>query len=93
MNHKLNKFLDYIFWIVWGLVGLWIILKIAGVIQTPIWIEMAPYAGFFFMAGKMHQTLNHLQEEITNLQIEMKYTQKKLNNIEQRLTLIEHKFT
>lgn len=47
---------DTIAWIVLGLILLWIILKIFGIINTPDLIVYAPYLGAVYLAGwAMHK--------------------------------------
>jgi len=45
------------------ILGIWIILKIAGVINTPVWVQMIPYVtGFIFIIGAIAFFVNLISE-------------------------------
>jgi len=46
-----RNFWDVLAWVVLFLIVLWLILKVMGIIQTPILIEYAPYFGAAYLAG------------------------------------------
>jgi hypothetical protein len=50
MKKELNVW-DIIAWIVLLLILVWLFLKVFGVINTPIFIEYAPYFGAVYLAG------------------------------------------
>ena len=57
---------DVLAWVVLAGILIWIILKVAGVIETPILIEYAPYFGAVYLAGwamhKLEVAVNDVQE-------------------------------
>ena len=75
MKNKLSIW-DLIAWLVLFLILLWLILKVTGIINTPILIEYAPYFGAVYLAGwAMHkletavsdvEKLNKFKDETVN---------------------------
>jgi len=57
---------DVLAWVVLAGILIWIILKVAGIITTPILIEYAPYFGAVYLAGwamhKLEVAVNDVQE-------------------------------
>lgn len=47
----MRKFLDYLAWFVLLGIFLWLVLKVAGVLNTPILIEYSPIFGAVYLAG------------------------------------------
>lgn len=85
MEWKKMSFWDILAWIVLGLITLWLILKVMGVINTPLWLEYAPLFGAVYLAGRamniLHRTAQDLREtkhEVRFLEKELKQDMKKL---------------
>ena len=56
MIKKKRNIWDILTWIVLAGILIWIILKMLGIINTPILIEYAPYLGAVYLAGwQMHK--------------------------------------
>ena len=66
MKKRVNVW-DIIAWIVLGLILLWIILKVAGVINTPALLEFAPYFGAIYLAGWAMHKLDRAVDDINEL--------------------------
>ncbi len=63
-------------------IAVWIILKMFGVINSPVWIEMIPYVGVVFAAGSFYQLVNSMKIDIFDLKSRTKNVELKVHNIE-----------
>jgi len=55
MKKRVNIW-DILAWIVLILILLWLVLKVAGVINSPLWLEYSPLFGAIYLAGwAMHK--------------------------------------
>jgi uncharacterized membrane protein YhdT len=75
-----RTFWDTLSWIVLGLIALWLILKTVGVINTPLWLELAPLYGFLFVAGKAMRTLETVSDDVSFLKKDVRRVEKELTN-------------
>jgi len=80
MKKRVNVW-DIIAWIVLGLILLWIILKVAGVINTPALLEFAPYFGAIYLAGWAMHKLDRAVDDINELKGFNRATVEQINNI------------
>ena len=58
---------DVIAWIVLVLILVWLILKVFGIINTPILIEYAPYFGAVYLAGWQIHKLASVASDVREL--------------------------
>ncbi len=66
MPRKIS-FWQWVFYISWSVLGIWILLKIAGIIKTPYWLEFGlPAASAFIAILGLYQ---NLLEQITKLSV------------------------
>jgi len=84
MNEKWQKWYDYSTWVVLGLILLWTILKMLGIINTPLIIQYAPILGAVYLGGNMIQKLNRLSDDV-------KQIDKKLTRVEKDVTIIKER--
>lgn len=99
MNRELkDKILEWAGWFSLGICAVWVLLKAIGIIQSPIWIEMIPYAGAIFGAGIGFQILKDLKFRIEKIEPKMNEIEKdqihilnETTNLNQRLSIIEQK--
>jgi hypothetical protein len=63
---KINVW-DVIAWIVLVGILVWLILKVFGLINTPILIEYAPYFGAVYLAGWQINKLTNVAREVGEL--------------------------
>lgn len=61
------KIYDIVFWVSMLVIAIWIILKMFGVINSPVWIEMIPYLGIIFAAGSFYQSVNSMKSDVSDL--------------------------
>lgn len=68
----LNKFWDWMAYASVAIFTLWIILKMFGIIHSPLIVEFAPFLTMAFYAGWNIQKLNHLTNELKDFKIEVR---------------------
>ncbi len=72
---ELLKKEDLYYWMMMGslvVIAVWIVLKAAGIIQTPLWLQLLPYASAVFFAGTLAQSFRILQGDVRILKTEMR---------------------
>jgi len=58
---------DKLAWVVLGLILLWLILKVTGIINTPLLVTYAPYFGAVYIAGWQINKLSSVSENVKEL--------------------------
>jgi hypothetical protein len=61
------SFWDLIAWLVLAGIVAWLILKVTGIINTPILIEYAPYFGAVYLAGWAMHKLESVCDDVKDL--------------------------
>ena len=88
-----------IFWVSLLVIAVWILLKALGYIQTPVLVEMMPYAGAIFAMGAFFQILYDLRKnvwklnvglgrvasEVVKTKMDVGHTSKRLDGIDKKL--------
>jgi hypothetical protein len=74
-------FWDIIAWIVLFGIFVWVVLKVMGVINTPLIIEYASIFGAVYLAGWAMHKLDTTDDEIKDLKYFAKETANEINNI------------
>lgn len=67
-----KKVWDYLAWMCLAGIALWLILKVLGVINTPIWLEYSPLFGAVYLAGWAMSRLDILKEDVSILKTDVK---------------------
>lgn len=80
MGKGLN-FWDILAWIVIVGIAFWLILKVLGLINTPMLIEYAPYFGAVYLAGWAVHKLENVAEDVRELKKFKDATINEINNI------------
>lgn len=75
------SFWDILAWVVLVLILLWLILKVTGVINTPVLIEYAPYFGAAYIAGWAMHKLDSVSDDVKSLKNFASATSREINNI------------
>ncbi len=57
---------DYLAWLILALIVLWLILKVLGFINTPLWLEYSPLFGAIYLTGWAMHKLDMATEDILN---------------------------
>ncbi|MEM4263746.1 MAG: hypothetical protein QW666_02515 [Candidatus Woesearchaeota archaeon] len=83
-----TKIYDIIFWTSLGIVAIWVFLKMIGVIHSPVWIQMVPYAGAIFAAGVFYQFVKSMKRDVYDLKSRMNIIESRTNSIERDVTEI-----
>lgn len=83
-----TKLYTIIFWLSMLYILLWVILKAAGVINTPELLELFPIITAIFGAGVFFQMIRDVRERLTKLESK---TENGFRDIDKRLALVESK--
>lgn len=81
MHKKGLSFWDTLAWIILGLILIWVILKVSGILSTPNLLEYAPYFGIVYLAGWAMHKLERATEDIRDFKNFNKETANQINNI------------
>lgn len=84
MNQKRVNFWDIIAWTVLGGIALWVLLKVLGIINTPVLLEYAPIFGAVYLAGWAMHKLDTASDDIKDLKKFSKETADQINNIKEK---------
>ncbi len=83
------SFWDILAWIVLGLILLWLILKVTGIINTPILIEYAPYFGAVYLAGWAMSVLVRATQDINGMKKNLSFLNKHFHDIDKDIEIIK----
>lgn len=71
-----------LFYVSWSVVALWLILKLTGIINTPVWLEYGvPIAGLLLGALAHYQ---HIIETLAKLVVKVEHLDKDVEMLKQR---------
>jgi hypothetical protein len=85
-----KTFKEYLFYACMGIVLLWLVLKSAGIIKTPFWLESGLPVGTFvlgvivFFQTNMEK-LSQIQSDIARMQVQLMHHDKDLERIKDAL--------
>lgn len=82
---------DYLAWIILFLITIWIILKITGIIQTPIWLQYSPLLGVIYLAGWAMSKLDTATEDIKEIKTDIEEIKKDTQEIETDVDILRKK--
>ena len=85
VNKNLNIW-DTLAWVVLALILLWLILKVAGVINTPELVTYAPYFGAIYIAGWQINKLSSVSDEVKELKRFRNQTVKEIHDLKLNCT-------
>ena len=72
---------DWLAWIVLAGILVWIILKMLGIINTPVLLQYAPYLGAVYLAGWNVHKLDSVANDVKDLKRFSSETVKQINDI------------
>ncbi len=74
LNKTKRKFdiYDYIFWVSYIILILWVIAKLFGFINSPTIVELMPIITFIFLGGAFYQRFNDLVQKFNDLNQQVK---------------------
>jgi len=79
---KKRSFWDVLAWVALGFILVWIILKMLGLISTPLWLEYSPLLAAVYIAGWQMHKLETVAKDVDNLKKFKFATIEKIHNIE-----------
>lgn len=79
---------DYIAWIVFVGIVIWVFLKLVGVIHTPVWLEYAPIGGVIYLAGWAMHKLERATDDIKDTINKLEQTTDNLKDIESDMNVV-----
>jgi hypothetical protein len=82
------KIYDIIFWASMLVIAIWIVLKMFGVINSPVWIEMIPYLSIIFAAGSFYQSVNSMKLDILDLKSRTNGIEREMIEVKTRVEFI-----
>lgn len=79
-----KKIVDYILYLSLLVLAIWVIGKLFGIIQSPVWVEMFPYAAALMAAGAFLEMVRRMTKDV-------KEVSQKVSNIDARVIRMEAK--
>ena len=76
-----GNFWDILAWIILILILLWLVLKVLGIINTPIILEYSPYFGAIYLVGWAMHKLDTAVSEVNEIKRFNRETVKEINDI------------
>lgn len=77
-----DKIYAIIFWTSLLVILVWVILKMIGVINSPVWIQLIPYFSAVFAAGAFFQSINSIKLDVSDLKARMGSVELRTHNME-----------
>ncbi len=81
---------DWLTWIVLAYIFVWLILKSAGIINSPLWLEYSPLFGAVYLAGKYVKEISHIKEKVEKTEVKVEDIDKRVINLETDVTTIKN---
>lgn len=63
---------EIIAWIGLALLGVWIILKLFGIIESPLIFELAPEIAFFLILGSLLADMKNLKSNVRDVRLDVR---------------------
>ena len=79
-----KRIVDYIVYLSLLIFAIWIIGKLFGIIQSPAWVELVPYAVALMAAGAFLEMVRRMAKDVTEVS-------QKVSNIDARVIRMEAK--
>jgi len=79
---KMRSFWDVLAWVALAGILLWVILKMLGIINTPLWLEYSPILAAVYLAGWQIHKLESVSSDVKDLKKFKFSTIEKIHNIE-----------
>lgn len=88
MKQKIS-FWQWVFYISWSILGIWILLKIAGIIKTPFWLEFGlPAASAFIAILGLYQ---NVLEQITKVSVGLATLTARFDHVHENVKILNTK--
>jgi len=79
---KKRNIWDTLVWVAIIVFLVWIILKLTGVIQSPVLVELIPYISGAYVVGRVFQKLETTLNDVETIKTEVKEIDKRLMSLE-----------
>ena len=89
MEKRKWSFWDFLAWVSIGYITLWLILKVTGVINTPILLEYSPLFGAVYLTGHLVSKLMRATEDISEVKTNVKVLESKVIEMDKDLHFIK----
>lgn len=70
---------------------IWIILKLAGVINSPVIVEIIPYVSAAYVFGRMFQKVETTADDVEKINTEIREIKDETKSIDKRIQVLEIK--
>jgi hypothetical protein len=84
---------DYLAWICLAGIAIWVILKVLGIINTPIWLEYSPLYGAVYLAGWYMNKLERAIVDIKDMKTDISNMKTDISNIKTEINSMKTKCT
>lgn len=88
---KRGDILDYLVWICIAWIVIWLVLKVLGIISTPLILEYSPAFAAVYIAGRAVQKLNSMEDIIRKIGADFRIVQQDFRKLETEHTLFTSK--
>lgn len=82
MKNMKSSFWDILAWIAFGIVILYLLLKILGIISSPITLDIITLLSGAYYVGRLFQSVESTAEDVKAIKTEVKDIDKRLSAIE-----------
>ncbi|MBI2664866.1 hypothetical protein HYX10_06025 [Candidatus Woesearchaeota archaeon] len=70
-----------LFWTGLGLIILWVVLKLLGIINTPVWQQVLPYVGAIFGAGAFYRMFMEMNGSLRGVERKIGHMDKDIGHL------------
>ena len=82
MIMKKREIWDILVYVALAVLIIWVVLKLSGVINTPVLVEIIPYISGGYILGRMFQKLETSVNEVKIIKSEVKIIDERLKTLE-----------
>ena len=83
------SFWDILAWVALGIIISWLILKMFGIINTPLWLEYTPIYSAIYIAGWAMSTLIRTTQDVRDTNRNLYFTNRKVNELDKEIGIIK----
>lgn len=95
-NQRKFLFWNTLFYISWGVLALWLILKVTGVINTPVWLEYGVpvsslLVGILALYSNVLDSIKQLTVGLATLTVKTNFIEKKVDHVDMKVDNLDDK--
>lgn len=83
------SFWDVLAWVVLFLMFVWLVLKMLGIINTPVLLEYSPYFGAMYLAGWAMSVLVRATQDINGIKRNLGFLNNKVSDLDKGMEIIK----